>query len=83
MCLNIKFYDGTSHCEKTKINTGVLTTPALTGTNCMIEQPNLAIEAGHMFTTNNQKQLNKVYAHYRQPNIGVREIELHSTFLRI
>ena len=58
----------------------MLTTPALTGTNCMIEQPNLAIEAGHMFTTNNQKRLNKVYAHYRQPNIGVREIELKNSY---
>ena len=47
---------------------------------CYIEQPNLEIEAGHMFTTNNQKQLNKVYAHYRQPNIGVREIELKNSY---
>ena len=44
MCLNIKLYDSTSHCEKTEINRGVLNTPALTGTNCMIEQPNLAMK---------------------------------------
>ena len=62
MCLNIKLYDSTSHCEKTEINRGVLTTPALTGTNCMIEQPNLAIEAG------------PTYVQYKQPKTAKQGI---------
>ena len=81
--LNIKLYDSTSHFDKTEMKRDVLTTPTFTGTKCMIEQPNLAIETRHMITTNNQKQLNNIYVHYRQPNICIRVIELNNSYSSI
>jgi hypothetical protein len=47
------------------------------------KQPNIAIEIGHMVTTNNQKALNTAYAHCIQPNIGIREIEIDNSYSNI